>query len=141
MEDGRLREIVVQAPPGENPEEVARRWAQRLELSDGVRIAIMIGADERRPRRFIALSGDVTSPQRYAAVAIGDALEALLRAEARPMDAWEILTAARRVGSPVATMPVATITRAARILARAGRVRHDRAADTWKAVGPGEEAA
>jgi len=136
-----LREIVAQAAPGERPDEVARVWARRLELTDGVRVAVLWDATPTRPRRFVVYEGDVISPQRYAAISIGDALEELLRAEGRPLDAWEILVAARRRGSPVAAMPMATITGSARLLARAGRLRHGPTSDTWTVVRRGEEAA
>jgi hypothetical protein len=136
-----LREIVVQAADGEQPEAVARRWTRQLELLDGVRIAVQWGATATRPRRFVVHDGDVVSPQRYAAVSIGDALEELLRAEGRPLDAWEILVAARRRGSPVAAMPMATIAGSARLLAREGRLRRGPTPDTWVATRQKEEAA
>ena len=136
-----LREIVVQAADGERPEEVARHWARQLELLDGVRVAVLWGASPTRPRRFVVYGGDVVSPQRYAAVSISGPLEELLCAEGRPLDAWEILVAARRRESPVAAMPMATIASAARLLAREGRLRRGPTADSWSAVRRGEEAA
>ncbi len=136
-----LREIVVQAAPGERPDEVARHWARRLELLDGVRVAVLWNATPTRPRRFVVHGGDIISPQRHAAISIGDALEELLRAEDRPLDAWEILVAARRRGSPVAAMPMATIAGSARLLAREGRLRHGPTSDTWLAAERKEEAA
>ncbi len=136
-----LREIVVEAADGQRPDEVALEWTRRLELRDGVRVAVLWGASTTRPRRFVVYDGVVVSPQRYAAVSISGPLEELLRAEGRPLDAWEILVAARRRGSPVAAMPMATIAGAARLLAREGRLRRGSAPDSWTAVRRGEEAA
>jgi len=131
MQEHGLREIVVQAEDGARPEEVARAWAQRMGLADGVRIAVIVGEATTRPRRFVIYQGRVASPQAYAAGQIMGPLEDLLRAEGRPLDAWEILLAARRRASPVASAPMATIARAARLLAREGRLRHGPTPDSW----------
>lgn len=136
-----LREIVVESADGQRPEEVALGWTRRLELSDGVRVAVQSSRSPARPRRFVVYAGDVVSPQRYAAITISDALEVLLHAEGRPLDAWEILVAARRRESPVAAMPMATIAGAARLLEREGRLRRGTAPDSWRATRRGEEAA
>lgn len=141
MEKNRLLEVVVSATAGQNPAEVAREWLRRLPLSDGVRITVVLGAARLRSRKFVAYDGRVISVQEYAALMIADALEELVRGESRALDAWEILQLARRRGSPIAEAPVATISRAARLLARDRRLRAGSTPGTWVAARRDESAA
>jgi hypothetical protein len=126
-----LQEIVVEALEGVRPEEVALEWVRRLELADGVRVAVVGSGSQTRPRRFVVHQGRVVSPQQHAAAVVAGDLEAVLRAEGRPMDAWEILQAARRQNSALATATMATISLAARQLVREGRASRGRVHNTW----------
>lgn len=136
MAEAGLVEITVQAATDDRPEDTAQEWTQRLELRDGVRISVIQGDRPSRPRRFVVYDGRAVSPQHYAAVSVSDALEQLLRAEGGPMDAWEILMAARKTSSPVASLTMATITRAARLLQRERRIQAGPERGTWMVVGP-----
>jgi len=141
-QEGRLLEIMVQSAPGELAESAAQGWTQRLSLPDGVRVAVMPGTGHGRPRRFVVFEGRLTSPQRYAALSIADELEGLVRAANRPVTAWDLLQAARAQGSgAVGTGTMATITQAARLLARQGRLKPGPIRSAWIPVGAGEAAA
>jgi hypothetical protein len=131
MFESQLREILVEAPPGDAHEHVAGTWVRRLALRDGVRIAVLSPAATQRPRRYVAYRGQAISPRTYAALSASDDVERVLRSEGRAMDAWEILQAARRRGEPLAQLPVATITQAARLLVRERRLYRGPARDTW----------
>src|SRR5262249_51610039 len=120
-------------PPDAVPEHVAEIWVRQLALRDGVRIAVQSSANGARPRRYVAYQGQAISPRTYAALSVVDDVERLLRSEGRAMDAWEILQAARRRGEPLAQLPVATITQAARLLVRERRLYRGPARDTWMA--------
>lgn len=133
MERTELLEVVVSATTAQNPVEVAREWLRRLSLADGVRITVALDTARSRSRKFMAYNGQVISVQEYAALLLTDPLEELLRAEGRAIDAWEILQVARRRASPLAAAPVATINRAARLLARERRLRPGSTPGTWTA--------
>jgi hypothetical protein len=133
---GRLQEIVVEGVEGERPEDVALEWVRRLDLGDGVRVAVVASQARARPRRFVVHQGRVVSPQQHAAAVMAGDLEAVLRVEGRAMDAWEILQAARRHNSPLSTATMATINLAARQLVRAGRACRGRGHNTWMAAHP-----
>jgi hypothetical protein len=128
---GRLQEIVVEGIEGERPEDIALDWVRRLELADGVRVAVVSGQTHARPRRFVVHQGRVVSPQQHAAAVMAGDLEVVLRAEGRAMDAWEILQAARAQNSPLSTATMATISLAARQLVREGRAARGRVHNTW----------
>ncbi len=142
LQEGRLLEITVRSAPDELAESAAQGWTQRLSLPDGVRVAVMPGTGHGRPRRFVVFEGHVTSPQRYAALSIADELEGLVRAANRPVTAWDLLQAARAHGAnAVGTGTMATITQAARLLARQGRLKSGPIRGTWIPAGAGEAAA
>lgn len=133
-QENRLIEIAVRMKERENPEAVAREWARRLDLADGVHISVVPPGDSRRQRRFVAYEGEVITTQQYAALLLCDPIEKLLYAAARPMDAWEIFAASRRQSSPLSATTVATITRAARLLQEQGRLRRGPSRGTWVAA-------
>lgn len=130
-EESALREIAVEAQEGQELSAVADAWVRQLCLGDGVRVAVYRAGEQSRPRRFVVHQGTVISPQRYAAIAIMDALEEVLRHEDRPLDPWEILLAARHQNSPVARASRVSVASSARLLQRSGRLRPGPRSGTW----------
>ncbi len=144
MLDQRLLEIVVRAAAGEQPDTVAAEWTRRLSLPDGVRVAVNLADTGARPRRFVVYNGQVTTPQRFAALSIRHDVEDVVRRAQHPTTAWDILQDARSrglEGSTIATATMATITQSARILVRAGHLKSGPIQGTWVLVDGGEAAA
>jgi len=131
MDAGDIEEIVIAAHAGVAPITVAEECVRRLELADGVRIAVRRAGSTGRPQRFVVYEGRITTPHHYAAVTLTTAVEALLRREGRPLDAWGLLQAGRQADVFPAGVTMATITQAARLLARQGRVEAGQERGTW----------
>ncbi len=131
MDAGNIEEIVIGAHAGVTPIAAAEECARRLELADGVRIAVRRAGSTGRPQRFVVYEGRITTPHHYAAVTLTGAVEALLRSESRSLDAWGLLQAGRQAGVFPVGVTMATITQAARLLARQGRAEAGRERGTW----------
>ncbi|GAC1434136.1 MAG: hypothetical protein NVSMB65_08140 [Chloroflexota bacterium] len=132
----RVLEIVVQALEGESAEEVARRCVSRLALGDGVRVAVVSQGATGRCRRFVAQAGGITSPRQYSVVQLATALDAILHRDNRPLDAWDLLVAARAYDAAIAHVTLATVRSATRLLMRQGRARAGRSPGTWLTARP-----
>jgi len=131
MNSGDIEEIVIGAHAGVAPITAAEECARRLELMDGARIAVRRAGSTGRPQRFVVYEGRITTPHHYAAVTLTDTVEGLLRRESRPLDAWGLLQAGRQADVFPAGVTMATITQAARLLARPGRVEAGQERGTW----------
>jgi hypothetical protein len=131
----RIVEITIQARAGEQPEDVAQECVERLGLGDGVRLVVLLERSAGQPRRFVVHAGRLTSPRQWTALQLTDAVETLLRQEARALDAWEILHAARArmPGTALAQATVVAIRDAARLLVSQRRARTGSLPGTWQA--------